>query len=120
MADAAPGADFTDEQKRYLEGFASGLNVGRAAQQLNAGRLPAAAPPLPNPPLGEGKGGGPAEPIGPDAAHIKAQDRVLAEGKKLSDQEKEIDTLTARQKKLMTDEFAARKKYEDYLANISD
>jgi hypothetical protein len=40
--------------------------------------------------------------------------------KKLADQEKEIDTLTAKQKKLMTDEFTARKKYEDYLANISD
>jgi hypothetical protein len=40
--------------------------------------------------------------------------------KKLSDQEKEIDTLTTKQKKLMNDEFAARKKYEDYLANISD
>jgi hypothetical protein len=40
--------------------------------------------------------------------------------KKLSDQEKEIDTLTAKQKKLMADEFTARKKYEDYLANISD
>jgi hypothetical protein len=40
--------------------------------------------------------------------------------KKLSDQEKEIDTLTTKQKKLMSDEFAARKKYEDYLANISD
>ena len=40
--------------------------------------------------------------------------------KKLSDQEKEIDTLTARQKKLMGDEFSARKKYEDFLANISD
>ena len=40
--------------------------------------------------------------------------------KKLSDQEKEIDTLTARQKKLMADEFAARKKYEGFLANISD
>ena len=40
--------------------------------------------------------------------------------KKLSDQEKEIDALTAKQKQLMTDEFAARKKYEDYLANISD
>jgi hypothetical protein len=38
--------------------------------------------------------------------------------KKLSAQEKEIDTLTAKQKKLMTDEFAARKKYEDYLSNI--
>jgi hypothetical protein len=40
--------------------------------------------------------------------------------KKLADQEKEIDTLTTKQKKLMTEEFAARKKYEDYLANISD
>jgi hypothetical protein len=40
--------------------------------------------------------------------------------KKLSDQEKEIDSLTTRQKKLMTDEFSARKKYDDYLANISD
>ncbi|HEV3439610.1 MAG TPA: DUF4139 domain-containing protein [Gemmata sp.] len=40
--------------------------------------------------------------------------------KKLSDQEKEIDTLTTKQKKLMSDEFAARKKYEDYLANISE
>jgi hypothetical protein len=40
--------------------------------------------------------------------------------KKLSDQEKEIDTLTAKQKKLMGEEFAAKKKFEDYLANLSD
>ena len=40
--------------------------------------------------------------------------------KKLSDQEKEIDTLTTRQKKLMDDEFKSRKKYEDYLANLTD
>ncbi|MBP3955715.1 DUF4139 domain-containing protein [Gemmata sp. G18] len=40
--------------------------------------------------------------------------------KKLSDQEKEIDALTAKQKGLVADEFQARKKYEDYLANISD
>ena len=40
--------------------------------------------------------------------------------KKLSDQEKEIDALTAKQKKLMGDEFKSRKKYDDYLANISD
>ena len=40
--------------------------------------------------------------------------------KKLADQEKEIDALTAKQKKLMGEEFTARKKYEDYLANISD
>jgi ferredoxin-nitrite reductase len=63
--------DFTDEQKRYLEGFASGLQISR---------------------LGRGLGGGAAkansEPTGPDAAHIKAQDRVIAGGKKLADQEK--------------------------------
>jgi hypothetical protein len=40
--------------------------------------------------------------------------------KKLSDQEKEIDTLTAKQKKGMTDEFTAKKSFEDYLANLSD
>ncbi|MBA4067267.1 MAG: DUF4139 domain-containing protein, partial [Isosphaera sp.] len=40
--------------------------------------------------------------------------------KKLADQEKEIDTLTDAQKKLMDSEFKARKRYEDYLANISD
>jgi ferredoxin-nitrite reductase len=76
MADITPSADFSDEQKRYLEGFMSGLNVGRAAHQLSAVRVPAALPRA-NP-----------EPIGPDAAHIKAQDRVLEEGKKLSDQER--------------------------------
>ncbi len=40
--------------------------------------------------------------------------------KKLSDQEKEIDGLTAMQKKLMGDEFAAKKSFDDYLANLSD
>jgi chromosome segregation ATPase len=40
--------------------------------------------------------------------------------KKLSDQEKEIDGLTAKQKALMSDDFQARKKYEEYLTNISD
>jgi hypothetical protein len=38
----------------------------------------------------------------------------------LSSQEKEIDGLTERQKKLMDEEFKARKKYEDFLSNISD
>jgi ferredoxin-nitrite reductase len=77
MADIAPSTDFSDEQKRYLEGFASGINVGRAAHQLSAGRLPGAALPKAT-----------AEPIGPDAVHIKAQDRVLEAGKKLADQER--------------------------------
>ena len=34
--------------------------------------------------------------------------------KKLSDQEKEIDSLTAKQKKLMGDEFEARKQYDAF------
>jgi ferredoxin-nitrite reductase len=63
------GGEFTAEQKRYLEGFASGLQAGRAARGA-----PAAKPAT--------------EPTGPDAAALKAQDRVLAEGKKLTDQEK--------------------------------
>jgi hypothetical protein len=40
--------------------------------------------------------------------------------KKLSDQEKEIDGLTDRQKKLMAAEFEAKKAFEDFLANLSD
>ena len=70
--------DFSPEQKRYIEGFTSGLQVGRAARGLptgsTAGGLPSAAPA--------------SEPVGPDAAHIKAQDRFVKEGKKLNDQEK--------------------------------
>src|SRR5712672_1310958 len=62
--------DFSPDQKRYLEGFISGLNAARATR----GALPGA------------KGGG--EPIGPDAIHLKAQNRVLALGGKLADQEK--------------------------------
>lgn len=62
--------DFTDEQKRYLEGLAAGLRVSRA------GGNPGAAP------------SGPSEPSGPDAIHLKAQDRVIASGRKLADQEK--------------------------------
>jgi ferredoxin-nitrite reductase len=63
-------SDFSPDQKRYLEGFASGIAAARAARA----KLPA------------GSSGG--EPTGPDAIHINAQDRVLATGGKLADQEK--------------------------------
>ena len=63
--------DFTDEQKRYLEGFTTGLQISRVGRGL-----------------GGGAGKANAEPSGPDAAHIKAQDKVTASGKKLADQEK--------------------------------
>ena len=65
------GADFTLDQKRWLEGFASGA----AAIRGLAGTAPAGAP-------------APAEPTGPDAAQLKAQDRTASAGKKLVDQEK--------------------------------
>src|SRR5579859_2253371 len=65
--------DFTDEQKRYLEGFAAGVQILRAGRGLGGG---------------SGAGAANAEPAGPDAAHIKAQDKVVASGKKLVDQEK--------------------------------
>src|SRR3984957_8187280 len=64
--------DFTDEQKRYLEGFATGLQVSRVGRGLG----------------GPATGKTNAEPNGPDAAHFKAQDKVLASGKRLVDQEK--------------------------------
>lgn len=62
-------SDFSPDQKRYLEGFASGLSAARAAR----GQMPA---------------GLVGEPTGPDAIHIKAQDRTVAGGGKLSDPEK--------------------------------
>jgi ferredoxin-nitrite reductase len=62
--------EFTAEQKRYLEGFMSGLQVARV------GRSPA------------GAAATPAEPAGPDAAHIKAQDATVARGGKLANEEK--------------------------------
>ena len=65
--------DFSDEQKRYLEGFVSGVQASRAA----AGLKPLA-----------GIGGGPPEPAGPDAAHHKAMARFEAQGRKLSAEEK--------------------------------
>src|SRR5215218_6618554 len=63
---------FTDEQKRYLEGFTTGLQISRVGRGLGGGNA--------------GKAN--SEPTGLEAAHIKAQDRVLAAGKKLVDQEK--------------------------------
>src|ERR1700677_1316316 len=68
-------ADFSDEQKRYLEGFMSGLQVGRVGRGIG---VAAGAP----------AGKVDPEPVGPDAAGFKAQDRFVRDGKKLSDPEK--------------------------------
>jgi ferredoxin-nitrite reductase len=73
--------DFEPEQKRYLEGFMAGLQIAKTA------RAPART--------GNGAAGSPPatpdaspELIGPDAAHLRAQDRVIKAGGKLADQEK--------------------------------
>src|SRR6202451_987795 len=70
-------ADFSDEQKRYLEGFMSGLQVGRVGRSIGVAAGAGAAAGKVDP-----------EPVGPDAAGFKAQDRFVREGKKLSDPEK--------------------------------
>jgi ferredoxin-nitrite reductase len=69
--------EFAPEQKRYLEGFVSGLQAARAARGLQTGNGAAAIP-----------GSGGAEPVGPDGAALKAQDRFTRAGQKLSDPEK--------------------------------
>ncbi len=59
--------DFNADQKRYLEGFVSGLSASRIARTGTSAK---------------------SEPVGPDAIHLKAQDRTVAAGGKLNDQEK--------------------------------
>jgi ferredoxin-nitrite reductase len=66
--------DFEPEQKRYLEGFVAGLQIAKTARPV---------PGTATPPNGVA-----AEPIGPDAAALRAQDRVVKAGGKLSDPEK--------------------------------
>lgn len=64
--------DFTDEQRRYLEGLVSGMQARRAAQGLQP--LAGAA--------------GTATPSGPDKEHLAAMARFEAQGRKLSSEEK--------------------------------
>lgn len=59
--------DFSPDQKRYLEGFVSGLSASR---------------------LGRSQAPAKSEPVGPDTIHLKAQDRTVTAGGKLNDQEK--------------------------------
>jgi ferredoxin-nitrite reductase len=65
--------EFEPEQKRYLEGFVAGMQIARAAKSVAGAPAAASAP---------------AEPSGPDAAALNAQDKVLAAGGRLSDPEK--------------------------------
>jgi ferredoxin-nitrite reductase len=67
-----PG-DLEAEQKRYLEGFTAGLQIAKTV----------AKPAM----VSQGVGTL-SEPTGPDAAALRAQDRVIRAGGKLSDPEK--------------------------------
>ena len=69
--------DFEPEQKRYLEGFMAGLQIAKTSR--SAAGNGAAAPPA---------NAVTAEPVGPDAAALRAQDRTIKAGGKLSDPEK--------------------------------
>ena len=66
--------DFSEEQRRYLEGFVSGVQARRASQGLR--------------PLGAEGSGSAAQPAGPDKEHLAAMSRFEAAGKKLSPEEK--------------------------------
>ena len=68
-----PVQDFSDEQKQYLAGFASGIAAKRAALGM--------------PPLLGSAATGAAAATGPDAALIAAQDRTIASGGKLTAEE---------------------------------
>src|SRR5580658_3792231 len=67
-------SDFTPEQKRYLEGFVSGIQARGGNGFLGSGNTPQATPE--------------PTPMGPDAPHLLAQDEAIKAGKKLADQEK--------------------------------
>src|SRR5438309_15168 len=82
MQPDAVSADFTAEQKQYLEGLGRGLAVARAAQPVGVA----------------------SEPAGPERVHFTAQNRVLAAGGKLS---KEEEAKRAKHPFDMWDEIAA-------------
>jgi ferredoxin-nitrite reductase len=76
-----PG-DFEPEQKRYLEGLMTGLQIAKTLRPAGGNGTASVASTGPN-------GAAPAaEPIGPDAAALRAQDRTIKAGGKLSDLEK--------------------------------
>jgi ferredoxin-nitrite reductase len=78
VAAAGETGDFAPEQKRYLEGFVAGVQIARAAKSVAGSPAP----------TGDAASTPAAEPSGPDAAALRAQNRVLASGGKLSDPEK--------------------------------
>src|SRR5688500_7380342 len=80
-------SDFTEEQKKYLEGFAAGAGLTQilgaptfaGTLGLSPAELPGGSGAKPQPTGGV--------PVGPEAVHYEAQDRQVAEGKKLCPEE---------------------------------
>src|SRR5512132_2682479 len=67
------GNDFTVDQKRYLEGFVSGVQAARVAKSL----IPIPSAPANGQTAAKGSAPSPG-PMGPDAAHLAAKDRFVA------------------------------------------
>jgi ferredoxin-nitrite reductase len=76
-----PG-DFEPEQKRYLEGLMTGLQIAKTLRPASGNGTAPVASTAPN------GAAAAAEPTGPDAAALRAQDRAIKAGGKLSDPEK--------------------------------
>ncbi|MFC7054298.1 NirA family protein [Hansschlegelia quercus] len=76
--------DFSPDQKRYLEGFVSGVQAIRGSRGVAGfgGVVPFQGQPATNAPQAE------PVPAGPDAIHLEAMARFEKDGKKLSPQEK--------------------------------
>src|SRR6202162_3471045 len=69
--------DFEPEQKRYLEGFMAGLQIAKTSRSATGNGVAATQ-----------ASATAAEPVGPDAAALRAQNRTIKAGGKLSDPEK--------------------------------
>src|SRR5688572_12930938 len=80
---------FTEEQKSYLEGFFAGGDLGRTMRALPtfASALGLRPEQLPGNGRAPHDQDGAALPTGPEAIHYRAQDRQVAEGKKLTPEE---------------------------------
>ncbi len=80
--------EFTEDQKNYLQGLVSGVETARAARGLaslsgapvNGARMPQSAGSL-------GAAGTEPSPGAPELIHYQAQNRFIAEGKKLCPEE---------------------------------
>jgi len=77
------GPDFTEEQKRYLEGFFAGLLTRRGGGK----EFPPSASGANGAPGPAGAAVSELVPAGPESIHRAAQDRFLAAGKKLTAEE---------------------------------